>query len=153
MARKFKVFAPVRGYRGDVGSLLFRDGVAEADEVRDAATLAYCRRKGYQVEPIGGGHGGSDGPPAKNASKAEWVDYAVSQGADRDAAEDATKDDLIAGRYATGRAGAEPGEPAQPKGNASKAEWVDYAVARGADHDEADAMTRDDLAATYGKDS
>lgn len=34
--------------------------------------------------------------PAKNDSKAAWVDYAVSQGADRDEAEASTKDDLIA---------------------------------------------------------
>lgn len=38
----------------------------------------------------------SDGPPAKSASKAEWVDYAVAQGADRAEAEAATKDDLVA---------------------------------------------------------
>ena len=34
--------------------------------------------------------------PAKSATKAEWVDYAVSQGADRDEAEASTKDQLIA---------------------------------------------------------
>lgn len=34
-------------------------------------------------------------PPAQNAVKAEWVDYAVSQGADRADAEAQTKEDLI----------------------------------------------------------
>jgi hypothetical protein len=34
-------------------------------------------------------------PPAKSATKAEWVDHAVSQGADRDEAESMTKDQLI----------------------------------------------------------
>jgi hypothetical protein len=34
--------------------------------------------------------------PAKSATKDVWVDYAVSQGADRAEAEAATKDDLIA---------------------------------------------------------
>jgi hypothetical protein len=34
--------------------------------------------------------------PAKSANKDVWVDYAVSQGADRAEAEAATKDDLIA---------------------------------------------------------
>lgn len=33
--------------------------------------------------------------PAKSATKAEWVDYAVSQGADREEAEASTKDALI----------------------------------------------------------
>lgn len=37
-----------------------------------------------------------DGVPNKSASKGDWVDYAVSQGADEDEAEAATKDDLIA---------------------------------------------------------
>lgn len=36
------------------------------------------------------------GEPKKSASKAEWVDYAVSKGADRADAESATKDDLVA---------------------------------------------------------
>ncbi len=37
-----------------------------------------------------------DKAPAKSALKEEWVDYAVSKGADRDEAEDQTKEDLIA---------------------------------------------------------
>lgn len=37
-----------------------------------------------------------DGAPAKSALKEEWVEYAVSQGADREEAESSTKDDLIA---------------------------------------------------------
>lgn len=36
------------------------------------------------------------GAPAKSATKGEWVDYAVAQGADRDEADAATKEDLIA---------------------------------------------------------
>lgn len=36
-----------------------------------------------------------DGSPAKSAPKAEWVEYAVAQGADRDEAEAATKADLV----------------------------------------------------------
>jgi hypothetical protein len=34
-------------------------------------------------------------PPAKADAKAVWVDYAVTQGADRDEAEAATKADLV----------------------------------------------------------
>jgi hypothetical protein len=38
-----------------------------------------------------------DGPiPAKSATKGEWVDYAVSQGATQEDAEASTKEDLIA---------------------------------------------------------
>lgn len=37
-----------------------------------------------------------EGPPAKSALKGAWVDYAVSQGMDRDAAEAKTQDELIA---------------------------------------------------------
>lgn len=35
------------------------------------------------------------GPPAKSATKGEWVAYAVSQGADEAEAEKTTKDELI----------------------------------------------------------
>jgi hypothetical protein len=38
--------------------------------------------------------GGAD-VPTKSASKAEWVDYAVSQGMSRDDAESSTKADLV----------------------------------------------------------
>lgn len=37
----------------------------------------------------------NDSAPAKSALKDEWVDYAVSQGMDRDEAEAMTKQDLI----------------------------------------------------------
>lgn len=39
--------------------------------------------------------GSSDGPPAKSASKAEWVDYAVSQGESEEVANASTKDELV----------------------------------------------------------
>ena len=39
--------------------------------------------------------------PAKSASKAEWVDYAVSLGADRDEADALTKAELVE-RYGEG---------------------------------------------------
>jgi hypothetical protein len=38
-----------------------------------------------------------------------------------------------------------------PPGNASKAAWVDYAVSQGADRDEAEGYTRDELVARYGE--
>jgi hypothetical protein len=117
MGEKFTVTAPVAEFNGDVAGLVFRAGEAVADGDADARALAYCRRHGYTVTP--------------------------------------TSKKTTATKAAASTPAAEPGggEPTQPKGNASKAEWVAYAVAQGADHDEADAMTRDDLAAKYGKDS
>ena len=38
----------------------------------------------------------------------------------------------------------------RPAGNASKADWKAYAVAQGADEDEAEAMSRDELREQYG---
>lgn len=49
---------------------------------------------------------------------------------------------------------AEDGEEEEdeaPAKSASKADWVDYAVSQGADREEAESSTRDDLAKTYGK--
>lgn len=54
----------------------------------------------------------------------------------------------------------EPGEPDEeaaeeagddrPAGNASKADWVAYAVTQGADPDEAEGLSRDELREQYG---
>lgn len=41
-------------------------------------------------------------------------------------------------------------QPEEPKKSGSKPDWVEYAVSKGADRDEAEASTRDDLAAAYG---
>lgn len=47
---------------------------------------------------------------------------------------------------------AEPAAAVPPPANASKADWVDYAVTyRGADKDAAEAMTRNALAEKYGQ--
>lgn len=37
----------------------------------------------------------SEGPPKEYATKSDWVDWAVSRGADRDEAESLTKNELI----------------------------------------------------------
>lgn len=44
---------------------------------------------------------------------------------------------------------AEPVEVTRPAKSASKADWVAYAVAQGAEQDEAESMTRDELAALF----
>lgn len=108
---RYRITAPVARYRGSLAGLIFRDGVAEADSVVDRVALDYCRRRGYTVEPlddvddnadvVDNGHGAPGGVPASAerpkdyAPKPEWVAYAVSQGADPDDAENATKAELV----------------------------------------------------------
>jgi hypothetical protein len=57
------------------------------------------RVMGRPWEPFDGDQGGGapagSEVPAQSAKKADWVDYAVSQGADRDEADASTKDDLV----------------------------------------------------------
>lgn len=65
-------------------------GSPEADEY---AALAANPESGWRVvatEPPA-----PAGPPAKSAAKAEWVSWAVAQGADEAEAEASTKTDLI----------------------------------------------------------
>jgi hypothetical protein len=57
----------------------------------------------------------------------------------------------LAGAYVTIDDPTDPA-PAAPNKSATKAEWVAYAVSVGADADEAEAATRDDLIETYGGD-
>ena len=47
--------------------------------------------------------------------------------------------------------GDEESEDSAPAKSANKAEWVDYAVSQGADREEAEGMTKDDLTSTYGE--
>lgn len=108
---KFKITAPVKGFRGDLAGLVFRDGAATADGSADAAALAYCRRRGYTVEPAdeveesaadaetaeeADGGESTAVRPKDYAAKPEWVAYAVERGMDKADAEAATKDQLIA---------------------------------------------------------
>lgn len=44
-------------------------------------------------------------------------------------------------------------EPEMPAKSASKAEWVQHAVSQGMDPDEAEAATKADLIANYGKEN
>lgn len=56
------------------------------------------RRLDADVAKGSEGSSGGDAPkqPAKSASQAAWVEWAVSQGADREAVKDAKRDDLVA---------------------------------------------------------
>lgn len=43
-----------------------------------------------------------------------------------------------------------PSEASTPSRSGSKADWVEFAVAAGADREEAEAMTRDELIDEFG---
>lgn len=53
-----------------------------------------ARALGSAFGPVGGAS--TSDTPAQSANKAEWVDYAVTNGADRDEAENMTKAELQA---------------------------------------------------------
>lgn len=86
--------------RGNAGHLAEREQPepgsereAELERLVDAGEGNWSR---VDEEPPTDGEG-DDTPrrPAKTDNKAAWVDWAVSQGAERDEAEKATKDDLV----------------------------------------------------------
>jgi hypothetical protein len=82
-----KVTAPVDRFTGDVAGIYFRDGTARVDDSDPSvrAALAYCRRRGYTVEPAGSPAEPESaeqkdlGPerPKDYAPKPEWVAYAT----------------------------------------------------------------------------
>jgi hypothetical protein len=61
-----------------------------------AATAAHSTPPPPPGDEAGDDEAGGDKPPARNAAKAEWVDHAVSRGADRAAAEAMNKEQLVA---------------------------------------------------------
>lgn len=115
---KHTVTTPVAGYTGLSAGVNFTDGLAVVDDQEQAAALAYFRSQGYgvvegapagdadrvaeleaelaatraeleQLRPAG------DGMPAKSASKAAWVAYAVEHGMTQAEAEGITRDQLV----------------------------------------------------------
>lgn len=97
MAR-IEIIAPVRGFRGDFAGLIFRDGVAEADDGDPSvhSAIDYCRRRGYTITSVGQSVNIKPERPKDYAPKPEWVAYAVASGADPADAEAATKAELVA---------------------------------------------------------
>lgn len=101
MGDKFTITAPVASFSGPLAGLQFRDGSATADSVTDARALAYCRRHDYRVEPVPaitihvGSQPADSDRPKPTAPKGDWVAYAISRGADSDAAAEMTKADLV----------------------------------------------------------
>ena len=101
MGDKYLVTAPVSSFTGTLAGLLFHDGTATADSVADARALAYCRRHAYEVTPTEGAAAATSSEPDDSdrpkpaAPKGDWVAYAISRGADSDAAAEMTKADLV----------------------------------------------------------
>ncbi len=86
------------------------------------------------------------GPSAKSVT--EHGDKSVTEHGDKGAV-DARETD--AGDTSPDPGGDQgPAALEEPKKSGSKADWVEYAVSKGADRAEAEAATRDDLAAAYG---
>jgi hypothetical protein len=124
--RYFEIRAPRADFTGRIGGLSFADGVARVqfDDERDKNGLAVSeelavnpgrslvlfaqRRPGYRVieldergKPLDAKSDDEESPsaqpPARSASKAEWVDYVVEHhDVPRAEAEGTTKEDLVA---------------------------------------------------------
>lgn len=108
-----KITAPIL-FTGEttvgVVSLEFTDGVAEFDGTLSQEAAALLRSNGYTVSaplidskatvdesplvPVEEEADKESGIPAKNATKAEWVDYGVTQGHDRGSLEELTKAEI-----------------------------------------------------------
>lgn len=108
----YKITTPVLGFTGVSVGVNFTNGVAEIDSETQAPALAYFRAQGYGVEPLDEPETVADEPlapvpvdpltpvvdpnaPARSASKSDWVVYAVSKGMDENAADKATRDQLV----------------------------------------------------------
>ncbi|GII63550.1 hypothetical protein Skr01_36350 [Sphaerisporangium krabiense] len=186
-----RITAPVQGYNGTIGDVVFENGVAETD---NPAVIAYCRGAGYTVdgETIEAAHeppvDSRDvervrlGTPLRDAAVDPWPEdflpptnagqadphgpQVVSPGAhavppapivpgpvspdpdEQQAAEtEVAQRVLVEGQPATVVA-----ERSRPPQSAPKAAWVDYAVSQGADRGEAEATSKADLIDRYGRD-
>lgn len=104
---KYQITTPVPGFTGVSVGVNFTKGVAEIDVPEDdrqhpmTRALAYFNAQGYGVEEIqpdepepAAEEDDEAKPPARSASKADWVAYAVAQGMDADDADKLTRDQL-----------------------------------------------------------
>lgn len=154
-----RIESPVAGYTGPgPASLTFVDGIAESD---NPGVVAYCQGAGYIID---GAQLNPPPAPAAGPSDPRLVEVAASAPL-RDAAVDPRPGDVPptnAGRANPhGPLVVAPGHPIEPvtdpvtveppARSASKAVWLAFAVEhRGADQAEAEGLTRDQLAETYG---
>lgn len=152
------------------GGVHFEDGVAETD---NPAVISYCQGAGYTVD----GQTYTDTPPAArvvDVPDPRFVKDVADTAPLRDAAVDPRPGDVPPSNAGLANPhgplvvapgiGAPPvvEDPAGdglvaatevrqelPARSASKATWVDYAVAQGTPREDAEAATRDQLAAKY----
>lgn len=82
----------------------------------------------------------------------DGVEYAVVESAFDPEIHTAVEGAVVA-LDASGVPQLQPEPPSAPAESASKAEWVTWAIASGADPGEAEASTKADLIATYGKEN
>ncbi|GAB3224136.1 hypothetical protein GCM10027447_12450 [Glycomyces halotolerans] len=133
---KYTVTTPVKGFSGARAGVMFHRGVGEVDDSDQsgAKSLAYFKRKGYGIEPVGEAdsgdfhrgpvdeQGGEDLPrPTQSSSKADWavwVGTVYADEVDPEQAADMTKAQLMA--YVREREGGSEDEgpaPEPPEGD------------------------------------
>lgn len=107
---KYRITTPVAGFTGVSAGVNFTNSVAEIDapvddaQHEDARRVAYFTAAGYLVEPVEDEPSEEDSveptivpAPAKSASKADWLTYAVDhRGADPVEADKLSRDQLAA---------------------------------------------------------
>jgi len=106
---RYRITTPVEDFTGTVGELDFSKGVYEGEV--PVGPLSYFEQAGYGVEEIDADPAEVEveaesedppvlpvvAPPAKSASKADWVTYAVDEHqADQAEAEKLTREQLVA---------------------------------------------------------
>ncbi|MER8219696.1 hypothetical protein ABTZ58_03680 [Streptomyces sp. NPDC094143] len=168
-----RIESPNRSFTGTgPGGVHFEDGVAETD---NPAVISYCQGAGYTVD----GETYTDTPPAArtvDVPDPRFVQDVTDTAPLRDAAVDPQPGDVPPSNAGLanphGPLVVAPGIGAppvveDPKGDglvpatevrqeppaksASKATWVDYAVAQGMPREDAEASTRDQLAEAYSR--
>lgn len=121
---KYLITAPEVRFSGEFAGLVFRAGEARAETPADLAAVTYCQRRGYIVAAVDG----EGDPLPEDEQPGDGDESAVADPEARPV-----------------------GEPLpRPADYASKADWVAYAVQKGATEDDANAATKNDLIQLYG---
>lgn len=98
---RYRITTPEPGWTGQIGTVFFAGGVAEAEADADSAALSYFRNAGYGVEDLDGpadeqdAAESADGLPKKSASADAWRKYAIAHGMTADDADELTRDELV----------------------------------------------------------
>lgn len=128
---KYRITAPEARFNGEFAGLVFRAGSAAAETPADIAAVTYCRRRGYVVVAVD-----SDGDALPEDEQPDV----------------GTPDPDVADAFGDTDDGLEVvvDQPSRPADYASKADWVTYAVTRGATEEDAQAATKNELIELYG---